>query len=125
MEGEGAATERQRRATASQVDQWAVQDHVFKIYGAFASIPRSAQSVILELQRDKHVEYLTRGLQQLGPSFVVLDANRPWLCYWILHSIALLGESVDDELEDNAIDFLSRCQDPNGGYGGGPGQASF
>ncbi|CAI0455324.1 unnamed protein product [Linum tenue] len=122
MEGEGAATERQRRATASQVDQWAVQDHVFKIYGAFASIPRSAQSVILELQRDKHVEYLTRGLQQLGPSFVVLDANRPWLCYWILHSIALLGESVDDELEDNAIDFLSRCQDPNGGYGGGPGQ---
>ncbi|CAL1391869.1 unnamed protein product [Linum trigynum] len=129
MEGEGTATERQRRATerqrratASQVDQWAVQDHVFKIYGAFASIPRSAQSVILELQRDKHVEYLTRGLQQLGPSFVVLDANRPWLCYWILHSIALLGESVDDELEDNAIDFLSRCQDPNGGYGGGPGQ---
>ncbi|CAL1358023.1 unnamed protein product [Linum trigynum] len=122
MEREGTATERQRRATASQVDQWAVQDHVFKIYGAFASIPRSAQSVILELQRDKHVEYLTRGLQQLGPSFVVLDANRPWLCYWILHSIALLGESVDDELEDNAIDFLSRCQDPNGGYGGGPGQ---
>ncbi|CAI0455327.1 unnamed protein product [Linum tenue] len=113
MEGEGAATERQRRATASQVDQWAVQDHVFKIYGAFASIPRSAQSVILELQRDKHVEYLTRGLQQLGPSFVVLDANRPWLCYWILHSIALLGESVDDELEDNAIDFLSRCQMPH------------
>ncbi|CAI0455325.1 unnamed protein product [Linum tenue] len=150
MEGEGAATERQRRATASQVDQWAVQDHVFKIYGAFASIPRSAQSVILELQRDKHVEYLTRGLQQLGPSFVVLDAkcvllpsscvalfiddcfvwcsstwtasilkvwlyvrSRPWLCYWILHSIALLGESVDDELEDNAIDFLSRCQMPH------------
>ncbi|CAI0455966.1 unnamed protein product [Linum tenue] len=65
MEGEGTATGRQRRATASQLDQWTVQDQVFKIYGAFASIPRSAQSVILELQRDKHVEYLTRGLQQL------------------------------------------------------------
>ncbi|CAI0455968.1 unnamed protein product [Linum tenue] len=75
MEGEGTATGRQRRATASQLDQWTVQDQVFKIYGAFASIPRSAQSVILELQRDKHVEYLTRGLQQLGPSFVVLDAK--------------------------------------------------
>lgn len=39
----------------------------------------------------------------------ILD-SRPWLCYWILHSIALLGESVDDELEKNAIDFLGRCQ---------------
>lgn len=36
--------------------------------------------------------------------------SRPWLCYWILHSIALLGESVDGELENNAIDFLGRCQ---------------
>ena len=36
--------------------------------------------------------------------------SRPWLCYWILHSLALLGESVDCKLEHNAIDFLSRCQ---------------
>ncbi|KAA8548094.1 hypothetical protein F0562_004645 [Nyssa sinensis] len=68
------------------------------------------------------MEYLTKGLKQLGPSFSCLDANRPWLCYWILHSITLLGELVDFELETNAIDFLSRCQDSGGGYGGGPGQ---
>lgn len=36
--------------------------------------------------------------------------SRPWICYWILHSIALLGESVDADLKYNAIDFLSRCQ---------------
>uniref|UniRef100_A0A165WRE6 Protein farnesyltransferase subunit beta n=1 Tax=Daucus carota subsp. sativus TaxID=79200 RepID=A0A165WRE6_DAUCS len=54
--------------------------------------------------------------------FWILFNSRPWLCYWILHSIALLGDSVDDELEDRAIDFLDRCQDKNGGYGGGPGQ---
>ncbi|XP_023728727.1 protein farnesyltransferase subunit beta isoform X2 [Lactuca sativa] len=63
-----------------------------------------------------------KGLRQLGPSFSVLDANRPWICYWILHSIALLGDCVDEDLESNAIDFLSRCQDQHGGYGGGPGQ---
>lgn len=39
-----------------------------------------------------------------------VSSSRPWLCYWILHSIALLGDSVDDELENNTIDFLSRCQ---------------
>ncbi|CBI34928.3 unnamed protein product, partial [Vitis vinifera] len=99
-----------------------VESQVFQMYELLSSVPRNAQSVLLELQRDKHIEFLTNGLRQLGPSFCVLDANRPWLCYWILHSIALLGDSVDDELENNTIDFLSRCQDPNGGYGGGPGQ---
>ncbi|KAI3886555.1 hypothetical protein MKW92_051955 [Papaver armeniacum] len=74
------------------------------------------------LERYKHLNYLKKGLKHLGPGFCCLDAARPWLCYWILHSIALLGESVDCDLKDDAVDFLSRCQDPDGGYGGGPGQ---
>lgn len=41
---------------------------------------------------------------------ILIVFSRPWLCYWILHSIALLGDSVDTALEHNAIDFLSRCQ---------------
>ncbi|KAF8390402.1 hypothetical protein HHK36_024928 [Tetracentron sinense] len=112
------------KPTVTQRDQWMVEGKVFEIYKLFGNVPRHAQTLMLELQRDKHMEYLTKGLRQLGPGFCVLDANRTWLCYWILHSIALLGESVEDELENNAIDFLSHCQDPNGGYGGGPGQAS-
>ncbi|CAN0924472.1 Protein farnesyltransferase subunit beta [Linum grandiflorum] len=111
--------------TKTQIDQWRVEDVVFKIYDQFAfTVPPRDRISKFKLRRDKHVEYLTKGLQKLNPSFAVLDASRPWLCYWILHSLALLGESVDDELEDNAIDFLSRCQDPDGGYCGGPGQAS-
>ncbi|KAL6552973.1 hypothetical protein OROGR_006815 [Orobanche gracilis] len=40
-----------------------------------------------------------------------------------LSSLAsLLGDCVDDKLENDVIEFLRRCQDPNGGYGGGPGQ---
>ncbi|KAI5442418.1 protein farnesyltransferase subunit beta [Lathyrus oleraceus] len=108
--------------TVSQRDQWIVESQVFHIYQLFANIPPNAQSIMLELQRDKHVEYLSKGLRHLGSTFSVLDANRPWLCYWIIHSIALLGESIDDDLEDNTVDFLNRCQDPNGGYAGGPGQ---
>ncbi|XAR51859.1 Protein farnesyltransferase [Bertholletia excelsa] len=110
------------RPTVTQHDQWMVEGQVFEIYKLFRDLPPSAQSVMLEVQRDKHIEYLTKGLRQLGPSFVVLDANRPWLCYWIVHSIALLGESLDAELESSVIDFLSRCEHPDGGYGGGPGQ---
>ncbi|KAL8153886.1 hypothetical protein V2J09_011646 [Rumex salicifolius] len=108
--------------TVSQREQRMVESHVFFIYNQFSDLPPRPQSVMLELARDNHIEYLTRGLQQLPSSFCVLDANRPWLCYWILHSLALLGEPFDEELQSNAIDFLSRCQDPNGGYCGGPGQ---
>ncbi|WJX70298.1 protein farnesyltransferase [Trifolium repens] len=108
--------------TVSQRDQWMVESQVFQIYQLFATIPPNAQSLMLEVQRDKHIEYLTKGLHHLGSNFSILDSNRPWLCYWIIHSIALLGESIDDELEDNTVDFLNRCQDPNGGYAGGPGQ---
>lgn len=99
-----------------------VQNHVFRIYDLVFRLPPHAQSVNFELRRDNHIEYLTKSLKQLGPNFTVLDANRPWLCYWIIHSIALLGDCLDDKLENGVVDFLQQCQDPNGGYGGGPGQ---
>ncbi|KAM0000799.1 putative protein farnesyltransferase [Helianthus debilis subsp. tardiflorus] len=112
----------EREPTASQKEQWALESQVFHIYQLLYNIPPNSQAAMLELQRDSHMEYLVKGLRHLGPSFSVLDANRPWICYWIFHSIALLGESVDIALENNVIDFLSRCQDQHGGYGGGPGQ---
>ncbi|KAI9176800.1 hypothetical protein LWI28_007362 [Acer negundo] len=108
--------------TVTQREQSIVLEDVKLMYTIFADVPPKTKLLMLELHRDNHMEYLLRGLQQLGPSFCALDANRPWICYWILHSIALLGESIDARLEDRTIDFLSRCQDPDGGYGGGPGQ---
>ncbi|KAH0929536.1 hypothetical protein HID58_015263, partial [Brassica napus] len=112
--------------TVSQRDQFLVLNDVFRIYSDFDASDIATQIFTccsrVEIQRDKQLDYLMNGLRHLGPSFSSLDANRPWICYWILHSIALLGESVDDELENNTIDFLGRCQGPDGGYGGGPGQ---
>ncbi|XP_062206787.1 protein farnesyltransferase subunit beta-like [Phragmites australis] len=51
-----------------------------------------------------------------------MPMDGPWLCYWIVHPLALLNEVLDDNLEDDIVDFLARCQDKDGGYGGGPGQ---
>lgn len=42
--------------------------------------------------------------------FVIDKCSRPWLCYWIIHSITLMGESVNSELEDNVVQFLSHCE---------------
>ncbi|XP_072960011.1 protein farnesyltransferase subunit beta [Typha angustifolia] len=108
--------------TVTQLEQLSVEGKVAEIYRVLNGVAPRTQSLMLELWRDKHVEYLTKGLGLLGPNFNVLDANRPWLCYWIIHSVALLGEMLEPELEDDIVDFLSRCQDKDGGYGGGPGQ---
>ncbi|TSR99406.1 Protein farnesyltransferase subunit beta [Bagarius yarrelli] len=51
-----------------------------------------------------------------------LDASRPWLCYWILHSLELLEEPVPASIASDVCQFLSRCQSPTGGFAGGPGQ---
>ncbi|KAK1440866.1 hypothetical protein QVD17_06698 [Tagetes erecta] len=110
------------KPTITQEEQWTLEAQVNHLYRLFDSIPPNSQSAMLELHRDSIMEYLVKGLRHLSSSFSVLDANRPWICYWIFHSIALLGESADFDLEHNAIDFLSRCQDHQGGYGGGPGQ---
>ncbi|KAL1537141.1 protein farnesyltransferase [Salvia divinorum] len=110
------------KGTTSQEDQWTVQNQCFRIYEIVYRLPPQAQSINFEVLRENHIEYLTESLKQLGRNFYVLDANRPWLCYWIIQSIALLGDCVDDKLENGLIDFLSRCQDQDGGYGGGPGQ---
>lgn len=52
-----------------------------------------------------------------------LDASRPWLCYWILHALNLLGCDMSEKEARQISRFLVKCQDfEQGGFGGGPAQ---
>ncbi len=52
--------------------------------------------------RAEHVYYLLCGLKQL-PSWVkALDASRPWLVYWIIHSLSLM--SMIENLPNTTVD---------------------
>ena len=83
------------------------------------------------LQRELHVEYLRQILSRdrsLPKSFACLNAGRPWICYWAMHGLFLLG-AIDDLVRrcpDDAaamVYFLESCQHRSlGGFGGGPGQ---
>ena len=66
----------------------------------------------LTLQRRQHVDYLLHGLETLSAGHASLDASRPWLCYWILHSLAILNALPDEETLNRAAAFLARCQVP-------------
>jgi len=43
------------------------------------------------LLKEAHAEFLERGLHGLPGGFVSLDASKPWICYWITHSLYLLN----------------------------------
>lgn len=74
------------------------------------------------MYRREHIRYLQRGLERLSNNYIGLDASRPWLCYWILHSLDLLGVPLTEELRERAIFTINECQHPQGGFGGGPNQ---
>lgn len=76
------------------------------------------------LTRQQHITYLVNGLEHLEESYMTLDASRPWLLYWILHALDLLGAIPDlpASLVDRIIAWLKLVQDPTGGFPGGPGQ---
>ena len=80
------------------------------------------EASVAVLHRETHVAYLTKSLRHLSAGHVVLDASRCWLCYWIVHALALLGEPLGDDAARDVVEFLSLCQHPDGGFGGGPGQ---
>ncbi|PTU24265.1 hypothetical protein P175DRAFT_0505943 [Aspergillus ochraceoroseus IBT 24754] len=75
------------------------------------------------LKRDEHISYLYDSLEDYPASFVGLDASRPWMVYWALAGLCLLGEDVS-KYRERAISSFQPMQNPTGGFGGGHGQIS-
>ncbi|GAA5989927.1 hypothetical protein JCM11641_002813 [Rhodosporidiobolus odoratus] len=77
------------------------------------------------LQKNQHVAFLTRLIRSPLPRmFTGLDASRPWLLYWTMHSLALFEGDLDAPSKARVVETLQRCQNVDGGFGGGPGQMS-
>ncbi|KAL4788267.1 terpenoid cyclases/protein prenyltransferase alpha-alpha toroid [Aspergillus varians] len=75
------------------------------------------------LMRDEHIGYLYDSLEDYPPGFVAMDASRPWMIYWALAGLSLLGEDVS-KYSQRAISTITPMQNPTGGFGGGHGQIS-
>lgn len=90
------------------------------ILGCLRGLCLSSRRV--DVLREEHLEYVSRGLKPLPAAFVGLDANLPWICYWNLHSIDLLSGGIPADAAKRALGALRACQHPEGGFGGGLGQ---
>ncbi|KAG7283042.1 hypothetical protein CRUP_012935, partial [Coryphaenoides rupestris] len=91
-------------------------EEVISVYKQIHSLPEPT------LLREQHYQYLKKGLRTLSDAYECLDASRPWLCYWILHSLELLEEPIPAAVASDVCQFLARCQSPTGGFAGGPRQ---
>lgn len=52
------------------------------------------QHGVQALKRDEHIGYLYDSLEDYPAGFVAMDASRPWMAYWALAGLSLLGEDV-------------------------------
>lgn len=109
-EGVPTATSAAQAETEEQCAAWLAE--------AAAGSPTGAPALL----RDRHVAYLLRSLDGLSSSHASLDASRPWLVYWALQALDLLGVRPTERFP-GVVAFLRRCQHARGGFGGGPGQA--
>lgn len=75
------------------------------------------------LARQRHIRFLESYLGDLPAAFKSLDASRPWVFYWCLNSLALLGADVS-QYRDGLVATARSMQNESGGFGGGFGQKS-
>lgn len=117
----------ERLPTATSEEQVQVEKNCLKLYRIYSykDIEPSFSQKNLVLERHKTIKFLKKGLSNLSEGYECLDSSRPWILYWVLHSLELLNYHVTDPVQIDAIvNFLGQCQNPTGGFGGGPGQIS-
>jgi protein farnesyltransferase subunit beta len=62
-------------------------------------------------------------LGNLPAAYKVADASRPWIFYWCLNGLVLLGADVS-KYRDSLVETARSIQNESGGFGGGFGQQS-
>ncbi len=78
---------------------------------------------VARLDRQKHIRFLRLWLAKLPRNFVTMDASRPWVFYWCLNGLSLLGADVS-MYRNPLVETARSMQNGDGGFGGGFGQQS-
>lgn len=76
---------------------------------------------IPRLNREDHVEFLSDYIQ--NARYIAYDALRPWIIYWSLTGLSVLGEDLT-QWRDRVLETFIPMQNSTGGFGGGHGQTS-
>lgn len=75
----------------------------------------------MTLKAVEHKKFLRVLLDKLSPAFTTLDASRPWMIYWGINGLAILGDEAHD-LKAGVSSSVMSCAAPGAGFGGAFGQ---
>jgi protein farnesyltransferase subunit beta len=54
------------------------------------------------------------------------DNGQPWMIYWMCNTLGIMGNDIwsyeKDGIQEKAVNYISKCQHPDGGFTGGPYQ---
>lgn len=105
--------------TKTSSDQSQVESMVREIYEEYLH----KGEPLPVLRRQAHIDFLQKIIANPLPSmYKVLDASHPWMIYWCINALSLLGAPVSkDTKRAIALNIISFVH-PNGGIGGGVGQ---
>lgn len=71
-----------------------------------------------QARKASHVDFIQKSLsKKLTKDFLPLDASRPWICYWLLHSLELLSGELELGEKMLVKSYLSDCMH-EGAFGG-------
>ncbi|CAD5223381.1 unnamed protein product [Bursaphelenchus okinawaensis] len=76
------------------------------------------------LNKEPHIKWFKENIALLPNGYAGQESSRTWFCFWCLHGLKLLGYKLTKEEEKQFIVFLKSCQNPEGGFGGAPGNYS-
>lgn len=93
--------------TNTSISQIQVERRVEKLFELFSSNAEcDPESPILYKQN--HINYIKNHMFSLPENYECLDSSRPWLCYWLCQSLALLNCELSVVEKSNVVSFLSK-----------------
>ncbi len=107
-------------------DSWEQQREVEQnVFLLRQSREEASLELPLKLLREHHIAFLLRSLDYLPRGYESLSAARPWIMFWIVHSLDLLGARITGDISTRTVKHIQQFWDPeHGGFGGGRGQTA-
>lgn len=93
--------------TNTSSSQIQVETKVEKLFELFCSKAECDPEFPI-LYKQNHINYIKNHMFILPKNYECLDSSRPWLCYWLCQSLALLNCELSVVEKSDVVSFLSK-----------------
>lgn len=93
--------------TNTSISQEQVEKKIEKLFDLFCSNAKCDPEAPV-LYKENHMAYIKKHMFVLPENYECLDSSRPWLCYWLCQSLALLNCELSVVEKSNVVNFLSK-----------------